>query len=218
MCCFLSSLLALACHRKGQGPSTLLPALLSPRALLSITHVCLSVFQLCCSLLSPIITATAHHHTPPRALPLRERTWIAHSAPVGRLSPNVVAWLSGFEGTCIYYHYHYHRLLPNCCRLLPGYFIRLGAKEEGLLGTAITDRLRGAPAALSIRSRGRETPRRSSQAKAENTATREIDTASCDLPNTLVLRDDLRQELEKIRAEAQDWNCFREDYLRTGPT
>jgi hypothetical protein len=32
---------------------------------------------------------------------------------------------------------------------------------------------------------------------------------SCDLPYTLVLRDDLRQELEEIRAEAQHWNCFR---------
>ena len=47
----------------------------------SIAHACTV-----CHLSFVVLTVPTHsnhhrHHTPPRALPLRERTWIAHSAP-----------------------------------------------------------------------------------------------------------------------------------------
>lgn len=75
--------LARTCHRKGQGRVLRLHTNYSPCYHHSIAHACTV-----CRLSFVVLTVPTHsnhhrHHTPPRALPLRERTWIAHSAPDG---------------------------------------------------------------------------------------------------------------------------------------
>ena len=134
MCVCVFPSLARTCHRKGQGRVPHLASILSATVFINRSHLSVCHLLLCCfDTHSIIITAT--HYTPPRAsgLPLRERTWIAHSAPDGRLPTSLLGFGSGFERTC---------LLPPplllAARLLPlpGHFTRRGdlIAEEGLFG------------------------------------------------------------------------------------
>ena len=160
--------LARTCHRKGQGRVPHLASILSATVFINRSQLPV------CHLFFVVLTVPTHsnhhrHHTPPRALPLRERTWIAHSAPVGRLSPNVVAWLRIRRDL----HLLPLPLPPIAAQLLPPPTWTLHTtrcKGRRAFGDCLSRfDFEELPLALSIRSRGRETPRRSSRAKADTT-------------------------------------------------